>query len=100
MAGAKRNNNQLKAACRRCHAAAKLPPLRPQCRRASAAAAKLPAAAELPPLPLRCRCHRCGRAAAKLLLPPSYRRCHHCGRTAAKLLIMLLFFFMMKPHNY
>ncbi len=85
--------------CCRClgHAAAKLPPPRPRCHQATAAADKLPVAAELPPPPPCSRCHRHGRAAAKLplLLPsfpprlPSFPPWPSClrsrGRAAAKL---------------
>ncbi len=57
MAGAKTNNNQLKAACRHGHAAAKLLP--PSC------------------LPLQnCRCCHCAAAAAAALPPRFPKRCH------------------------
>jgi hypothetical protein len=87
MAGAKTNNNQLKAACRPGHAAAKLLP--PSChrrcqaaphRRATAAVAALP----LPPL--RLRCHRCAAAALpKALLPTLKLRFPQAAASAAAL---------------
>ncbi len=83
MAGAKTNNNQLKAACRCSHAAAKLLPQ--SCRRRCQAArhcrtAAATAALPLPP-PWQC-CHQ-AVAAAAALLPSCHRRCQAACRSQA-----------------
>ncbi len=86
MAGEKTNNNQLKAACRRGHAATKLlPPSCRRCRQAARHCRTAAAATALPLLPLRQCCHQA--ASAPALLPPScHRRCqaaHHRRAAAA-----------------
>ncbi len=78
MAGAKTNNNQLKAACHSSHATAKLLP--PSCHHRCQAACycRAAAAAAALPLPLLRCCHASQSAAAdsKVALPPSC--CLHC----------------------
>jgi hypothetical protein len=86
MAGEKINNNQLKAACRRGHAAAKLLPPSCHChcqafchcRAAAAGAALLPCFSKaLPPTPKLRFCQVAASAAA--LLPPLLLPCHRAA---------------------
>jgi hypothetical protein len=73
MAGAKTNNNQLNAACRRGHAAAKLLP--PSCRRRCQAARHCRTATATAALPLRCRCRRRAVAVLPKVLPLTLPPC-------------------------
>jgi hypothetical protein len=74
MAGAKTNNNQLKAACRRGHAAAKL--LLPSCRQAAHHCRTAAATTD-------CRCRNNDSVAARLL--PLRPRCHQAAAATAKM---------------